>query len=252
MAAQIKFIQPPLFAGKEEEDVTEWMERYEKIGTYNRWGDAEKRAHVELSLTGAAQKWFSYKGKAAQLAADWGTAAGPPVVIGLKDQILQQFTPVNRDQFNETRLRERKQGPEESTVEFFYDVLDLCGKVDPNMAEQVKLQHLWRGIKPSLVEKFWSMKPATTDEFLTEVKRYQEMTSKSRHEEWAMGMLGKQMPPVENDRLDRLEKMLEGLMGAIGTKATEKPQKKSGNQDDAGQRPRLQWAQDGSPTVLLT
>jgi hypothetical protein len=79
---------------------------------------------------------------------------------------------VNRDQFNETRLRERKQGPEESTVEFFYDVLDLCGKVDPNMAEQLKLQHLWRRIKPSLVEKFWSMKPATTDEFLTEVKRY--------------------------------------------------------------------------------
>jgi hypothetical protein len=205
---------------------------------------------VELSLTGAAQKWFSYKGKAAQLAADWETAAGPPVVIGLKDQILRQFTPVNRDQFNETRLRERKQGPEESTVEFFYDVLDLCGKVDPNMAEQVKLQHLWRGIKPSLVEKFWSMKPATTDEFLTEVKRYQEMTSKSRHEEWAMGMLGKQMPPVENDRLDRLEKMLEGLMGAIGTKATEKPQKKNGNQDDAGKRPRLQWAQDGSPICM--
>ena len=48
MAAQIKFIQPPFFAGKEEEDVTEWLERYEKIGTYNRWGDTEKRAHVEL------------------------------------------------------------------------------------------------------------------------------------------------------------------------------------------------------------
>ena len=54
-------------------------------------------------------------------------------------------------------------------MEFFYDVLDLCGKVDPNMAEPVKLQHLWRGLKPSLVEKFWSMKPATTDEFLAEV-----------------------------------------------------------------------------------
>ena len=98
-----------------------------------------------------------------------GTAAGPPVVVGLKDQILGQFTPVNRYQFIETRLRERKQGPEESTVEFFYDVLDLCGKVDPNMAEPVKLQHLWRRLKPSLVEKFWSMKPATTDEFLAEV-----------------------------------------------------------------------------------
>ena len=76
MAAQIKFIQLPLFAGKEEEDVNEWMERYEKIGHYNRRGDAEKRAHVELSLTGAAQKWFNYKGKEGQLATDWGTAAG--------------------------------------------------------------------------------------------------------------------------------------------------------------------------------
>jgi hypothetical protein len=57
-------------------------------------------------------------------------------------------------------------------VEFFYDVLDLCGKVDPNMVETVKLQHLWRGLEPSLVEKFWSMKPAETDEFLTEVKSY--------------------------------------------------------------------------------
>ena len=184
--------------------MTEWMERYE---------NAEKHAHVELSLTGAAQKWFSYKGKAGQLAADWGTAAGPPVVIGVKDQILRQFTPVNRDQFNETRLRERKQGLEESTVEFFYDLLDLCGKFDPNMAEPVKLQNLWRGLKPSLVEKFWSMKPAKTDEFLTEVKRYREMTLKTRHEEWAMGMLGNQMPHVENGRLNRLEKMLERLMG---------------------------------------
>ena len=142
--------------------------------------------HVELSLTGEAHKWFNYKGKAGQLSTDWGTTAGPPVVVGLQDQILRQFTQVNRDQFNETRLRELKQGLKESTVEFFYDILDLCGKVDPNMAEPVKLKHLWRGLEPSSVEKFWSMKPATTDEFLTEVKSYQEKTSKTRHEECAM------------------------------------------------------------------
>jgi hypothetical protein len=107
-------------------------------------------------------------------------------VVGLKDQILRQFNPVNRDQFNETRLRERKQGSEESTVKFFYDVLDLCGKVDRNIAEPVKFQHLWRELKSKLVEKFWSMKPATKDEFLTEVKRYQEMTSKpcTRNGSW--------------------------------------------------------------------
>jgi hypothetical protein len=30
-----------------------------------------------------------------------------------------------------------------------------------------------------------------------------------------MGMLGKQMPPVKEDRLEWLEKMMEGLMGAV-------------------------------------
>ena len=74
-------------------------------------GDAEKRARAKLLLTGAAQKWFNYKGKAGQLATDWGTAVGPPVVVRLKDQILGQFTPFNRDRFNETQLRERKQKP---------------------------------------------------------------------------------------------------------------------------------------------
>ena len=38
-----------------------------------------------------------------------------------------------------------------------------------------------------------------------------------------MGMLGNQMPPVENGRLDRLEKLLKGLMGAISTRGTGKP-----------------------------
>jgi hypothetical protein len=89
------------------------MDRSGKIGNYNRWGDAEKRAHVELSFTGAAQKWFSYIGKARQLATDLGTVAGPPVVIVLKDQIFWQFRPVNRDQFSDPRLRERKQVLEE-------------------------------------------------------------------------------------------------------------------------------------------
>jgi hypothetical protein len=74
---------------------------------------------------------------------------------------------------------------------------------------------MWRGLKPSLTEKLWSLKPASCDEFLREVRRYQEMTSRARQEDWAMGMLGKQMPPVKEDRLERLEKMMEGLMGAI-------------------------------------
>ncbi len=60
MAAQIKFIQPPLFAEKEEEDVTEWMERDTRRLETIIGRDAEKSAHVELSLPSfsAVRKWF--------------------------------------------------------------------------------------------------------------------------------------------------------------------------------------------------
>ncbi|KAK4014062.1 hypothetical protein OUZ56_026608 [Daphnia magna] len=61
MATQIKFQSPPTFGGIDGGDVVQWMHRYERIGRYNRWGDDELRDHVQLSLSGAAQKWYSYK-----------------------------------------------------------------------------------------------------------------------------------------------------------------------------------------------
>ncbi|KAK4025075.1 hypothetical protein OUZ56_010578 [Daphnia magna] len=104
MAAQIKFQSPPTFGGKDGEDVVQWMHRYERIGRYNRWGDEELRDHVELSLSGAAQKWYSYKEAAGQLAAQWEDVAGPPIVPGVKTQLLEQFKPVNLNRSNEAKL----------------------------------------------------------------------------------------------------------------------------------------------------
>ncbi|KAK4037480.1 hypothetical protein OUZ56_029513 [Daphnia magna] len=46
-----------------------------------------------------------------------------PVVPRVRAQILAQFMPL---------------GMEEHTLEYYYDVLDLCGRVDPNMEEAVK------------------------------------------------------------------------------------------------------------------
>lgn len=39
-------------------------------------------------VSSEAQKWFNYKGNAGQLLTDWGTTAGPLVMVGLQDQIL--------------------------------------------------------------------------------------------------------------------------------------------------------------------
>ncbi|KZS21181.1 Uncharacterized protein APZ42_011952 [Daphnia magna] len=112
-------------------------------------------------------------------------------------------------------VRDRKQGIEESTIEYFYDILDLYRRVEPNMTKATKLAHLWKGLKPSLLEKLWSLKPNSCDEFLQEIKWYQEMTSRTRQEEWAIGGVGNLAPPTKNERLDWTEKIIEVLLGAI-------------------------------------
>ncbi|KZS19680.1 Uncharacterized protein APZ42_013847 [Daphnia magna] len=77
MDAQIKFQSPSLFRGWE-------------MGRYNRWGDEELCDHVELSLSGAEQNWYSYKEVAGQLETEWQDAAGPPIDPGARTRRNEQ------------------------------------------------------------------------------------------------------------------------------------------------------------------
>ncbi|KAK4024371.1 hypothetical protein OUZ56_009793 [Daphnia magna] len=208
MAAQIKFQTPPIFTGRDGEDVVSWIHRYEKD-------------HIELSLEGAAGKWYACMEAAGNLPNAWSDVQGPPVVRGVKSTLWTQFTPVNYVQHNEAKLRARKQGIEESTLEYYYDVLDLCRRVNARMAEATKLAYLWQGLRPSVLEKFWSLKPTSCDEFLQEVKCFQEMTDRGNQDEWALGVMGREKRPTYDPsqqdamvelRLVKIERILEELM----------------------------------------
>ncbi|KZS00402.1 Uncharacterized protein APZ42_003290, partial [Daphnia magna] len=163
----------------------------------------------------------------------WSDVQGPPVVRGVKSTLLTQFTPVNYVQHNEAKLRERKPGIEESTLEYYYDVLDLCRRVNACMAEATKLAYIWQGLRPSVLKQLWSLKPTNCDEFLQEVKRFQEMTDRGKQDEWALGVMGREQrltmlgvkgreekptyDPSQQDatvetRLGKIERMLKELM----------------------------------------
>ena len=55
---QIKFLSPPIFKGLPDEDALDWLDRYEKTGAYNRWGNPELRENFNMYLDGAARKVF--------------------------------------------------------------------------------------------------------------------------------------------------------------------------------------------------
>ncbi|KAK4028810.1 hypothetical protein OUZ56_021828 [Daphnia magna] len=77
------------------------------------------------------------------------------------------------------------------------------------------------GLRPSVLEQLWGLKPTNCDEFLQEVKRFQEMTDRGKQDEWALGVMGREERPTyypsQQDatvetRLEKIERMLEESM----------------------------------------
>lgn len=58
-AAQTKYQTAHTFTRREGEDVVSWIHCYKKVGKYNLWSGNELRNRVELSLKGAASKWYA-------------------------------------------------------------------------------------------------------------------------------------------------------------------------------------------------
>ena len=182
--ARGEFKSPSVFHGRDEDDAATWIERYEALGRFNYWTDADRRDNLVVFLEGAARKWFACL-EAANLVPDrWSSEdepegenkrdnnAGEP---GLKELFLEQFTPYDYQEHYETRLRNRRQRADKSLSEYHFDVLNMCRLVNRNMAERTKIDYLLRGLKPDLMEKMWMTKSQTSAEFLREGKRLQEL-----------------------------------------------------------------------------
>ena len=83
------------------------------------------------------------------------------------------------------RLRNRKQGPVEPLLHYYYDVLDLCKSVKQDMPEEDIINHLLSGLRPSLVKKLVPLELATCDDLLEKAKlfiRAEEMTAPAHGE----------------------------------------------------------------------
>ena len=56
--ARVKIQTPPTFYGKPHEDALDWVDRYETIGSYNGWADADLRKYFVIHLDGPTRKWY--------------------------------------------------------------------------------------------------------------------------------------------------------------------------------------------------
>lgn len=135
---------PPIFRGEDtHEDAVDWLSRYEEISRYNGWDDDEKLRSFGMHLEGTARRWHL------------SLLQAPNTFVDLRDRFLLAFKPPNYDLDLETKLRNRSQGDDESVTAYCHDIIYLCSRVDRNMNEATKVQHLLRGLKRSLVERVY-------------------------------------------------------------------------------------------------
>jgi len=203
------------------------------MGQYNRWGPEDLAANFGMYLEESARKWFICSTPpnqwenipevlgvlAAQNVVEVVAVAG---VIGLKTKFLQEFQRENYGLFQEAKLRNREQGIKEETSRYYYDVINLCRPVNPNMSEKTKLEYLYRGLKASLLEKIYPLNPLTCAEFMAQVKIHTEASMIANRKGWTakavdsmkevtMAALSQEAAD-HDDTIDQLTELVKTLM----------------------------------------
>jgi hypothetical protein len=124
-----------------------------------------------MYLDGTARKWHlcsTLPTKWRDVAFQAGAAPKGANILaetGVRTPFLKEFQQQNYKLFQETRLRNRLQGIEEPTTNYDYNIIDLCRVMDQTMAEATKLDYLFGGLRPSLVQKLYPLQPKQVKNF---------------------------------------------------------------------------------------
>ncbi|MGL5472244.1 MAG: hypothetical protein ACRDCT_29380, partial [Shewanella sp.] len=152
-------MQPPLFTGEKEQDITEWLVYYERACRVNLWNtDAEKARFLPCFLAGAAAIWFNNLENSA-------TLAQIESYIYLTAQLKIAFNAKRVSDALEFKLRNRTQEQNEDVSSYYHSVVYLCRRTNATMSDEAIVRHLLYGLKPELIKDVMLMDNATPKDF---------------------------------------------------------------------------------------
>ena len=110
-------------------------------------------------LEGSAKQWFTESITAFE---SWSI---------FKAEFIHTYSSPVSKQLVLHRLRNRQQRFDEPVIEYYTDIIKLCKIVDPNMTDVSKLDHLYHGLKPSLMREVLRQASNTPSNFLEHAKQ---------------------------------------------------------------------------------
>ena len=121
------FRQPP-FHGFPNEDVNEWLLKFERLSKFYGWSNAKKLGALPLLLGGTALAWFQTL--PAESVADFKT---------LTDELKSRFGAQNLEFIFRQELYARKQGPNEPLSLYTEDVIKKCQRLSLSENEMMNV-----------------------------------------------------------------------------------------------------------------
>ncbi|CAF1502166.1 unnamed protein product, partial [Adineta steineri] len=153
--------QTSKFSGKPDQDADEWMKDLTATFRMAEITEVQALNIIPTFLEGHPKQWFNENNTTFE---SWSL---------FKTRFLHTYSSPSSKQIASNRLRTHQQRHDEAVIEYYTDVMKLCKLVDPSMTDASKLDHLYHGLKSSLMKDVLREAPATPAAFL----------DKARHEE---------------------------------------------------------------------
>lgn len=155
---------PELFTGNAESDVEDWLKSYERVSQHNGWDDCFKLANVVIFLKDTAFRWYDNH---EEVINSWD---------GFKTSFADAFgQPEHRKQRAQDQLLHRYQSTAESSTAYIEDVLRLSHRVDPQMSENDKIRHLFKGLSQEHFSIVAPRSPKTVANLVSECRKHEEL-----------------------------------------------------------------------------
>ncbi|CAF4826191.1 unnamed protein product, partial [Rotaria sp. Silwood2] len=160
-----KGIQPPeLFPGADEQDPITWIQTVEELFDATKVANNDRRYYLPMYFGDDVKKWY----RSETLSSDYEE---------FKKQFINTFTSSVHKLKISAKLLNRHQGNNELVQSYYYDILALCARLNPDMTEDEQILHLLRGLKPSIQQHVLMSDPKKCKDLLEHAKRTEAAAS---------------------------------------------------------------------------
>jgi len=161
----LKSVQPvEIFTGADEQDPVTWLQTIDELFDATKVDKNDRRRLLPMYFGEDVKKWYRSEEQNSEY-------------DEFKKQFINTFTSSTHKLKISTKLMNRRQGNNESVQSYYYDILALCTRLNPEMQEEEKILYLLRGLKPSMQQHVIMSNPQRCKDLFEHAKRAEAAAS---------------------------------------------------------------------------